>query len=416
MSGKPLTLATPPAFQCYDCLGCGACCRGRFAIIVTRADRARLEEQGWTADELGLGSRPLFSPSGDGFLLAHHDDGACVFLDARGLCRIHARFGEPAKPLACRLYPFRFVPLGSQLRVDVRFDCPATAGNRGRPIPGHRAALLGLLREMAPAVAPQAPPLCARVPATWAQLCRITETFESLLVDEALPLTRRVLGMANLAALLASPRVVELEGRKLSAFLETVARKVRDAAASAPARRTTPPGQVLFSFRQLAGLYGRLDRVGEAPRLLARLRDALRMLGGRGQVPPLRADFPRVTFAAIDRLTGTPANGAAAALERYLHLRLASMGFFGAAYYGRSYLDGMNALLLTYPLACWFARAYALGRGLDAPDAAALETALQIIDHQHGITPLLDLPSERYRARFLGDRAHLAALVRWYGE
>jgi hypothetical protein len=139
------------------------------------------------------------------------------------------------------------------------------------------------------------------------------------------------------------------------------------------------------------------------------------MLVGRGLLPPLHAELPAVPFAEIEQSHWSPTGDAAATLERYLHFRLVSMGFFGRSFYGRSYLDGMNALLLTYPLVCWLARAYALGRGLAAPDAACVAQAVRTVDHQHGITPLLDLPSERIRANFLCDRSHLRALTIWYG-
>ena len=418
MSTKPLTLTTPPSFQCYDCTGCGECCRGRFAIIISRADRDRIAGQQWDLPALGLDNGPLFLPRSGGFQLAHHADGSCIFLDADGRCRIHARFGESEKPLPCRLYPFRFIPLGSQVRVDVRFDCPATAGNFGRPIPGYRNALIGLMHQVVPHGAQNlpAPPLYGRVPATWAQLCRITESFERLITEETLDLTHRLLCAANLVELLHSPKIVSLEGRKLSEFLETVTMKVLATATDSPPRRDPPGSSVSLAFRQLLGVYGRIDQVGAKAQLIARLRQSLRIARGHGGVPPLRADFPAVTFADIETMSGVPANGAGAVAERYLRLRLTSMSFFGRAFYQRSYLDGLSSLLLTYPLACWFARVYALGSGLDTCQTAGMEKAIQIVDHQHGITPVLDFPSERYRMRFLGERENLRSLILWYGS
>lgn len=417
MSGK-FSLTTPPAFQCYDCKGCGECCRGRFAILISRADRARIETQGWTAEELGLGDRPLFVSHGDHFQLAYREDGSCIFLNEQGLCRIHARFGEPAKPLACRLYPFRFVPLGSQVRVDVRFDCPATASNFGRPVAQYRTALLRVLPDVVPEQAADlpVPSLYGAMPATWAQLCRISETFAHILVNNSADLTRRMLACVNFAALLHSPRIVTLEGRKFSEFLETIANKVVETAATDTLPRVAPPGMVQTAFRQVLGIYGRIDRVGEKAQPMARLRNSLNVIGGRGEAPAFRPDFPQVAFGDIDAMRGTPANGAADALERYYHLRLTSMGFFGRAFYGFSYLDGMNSLLLTYPLINWFARAYAHGAGLDTPNAACMAHAIQIVDHQHGMLPLLKSAPQRMLTNFLAERSHLRKLIIWYGS
>jgi hypothetical protein len=123
-----------------------------------------------------------------------------------------------------------------------------------------------------------------------------------------------------------------------------------------------------------------------------------------------------VEFAALEEAAGIPEGEAAAALERYYRMRLSSMGFFGRLFYGRPYLDGMGALLLTYPLTLWFARLYAAGRGLATPDLAAIERGIQVVNHQYGFSPYLDLPSERFRWRYLTDRTHLRNLVIWYGS
>ena len=69
--------------------------------------------------------------------LNHRKDGACVFLGENNRCRIHARYGAEAKPLACRLYPFVLVPTGERWRVGLRFAC-GTAGLHHAVKPVHR--------------------------------------------------------------------------------------------------------------------------------------------------------------------------------------------------------------------------------------------------------------------------------------
>ncbi|MDQ2800193.1 MAG: YkgJ family cysteine cluster protein [Armatimonadota bacterium] len=414
----PLKLITPPGSQRYDCTGCGDCCRGRFAIVITQADRDRIVGQGWTDEELGLHGKPIFTSSGADFQLAHRADGTCVFLTDDNRCRIHARHGEAAKPLACRLYPFTFVPLGKEVRVDVRFDCPATATSRGRPLAAHRPDLLELVKTAVPAQAAAlpVPPLYDDVRLSWAQLGRITEAFEQVLLDVSLDITRRVAACIALADGLRHPGLGEMDGRKLRDFLDAAASEVQQSAVDDLLRRKPPLATERMALRQLAGLYGRLDHVGGKAQLGQRLNVSLRMLAGKGRVPAVRPGFPSVTFAELEMARGIPTEDAAQALERYLHVHLAGMGFFGRAFYGRSYLDGLNALLLTYPLVCWFARAFAASENRPALDAACVERALMIVDHQHGITPLLDIPSERYRTRFLCEPGTLRSLTIWYGS
>jgi len=365
-----------------------------------------------------MAGQPLFTGSGDRLFFAHRTDGACVFLDTDNLCRIHKRFGESAKQVACRLYPFMLIPVGSQARVDVRFDCPAVAANRGRSI----AAQLPGLRELLPAVLPAAaatlpaPPLFAHVPMSWAALCRITDTFIQLLATPKLDLTRRLIAAATLSAALRTPRIAELDSVKLAELLTTASAKVIAAVADDPLTRRHPGGVTLLMFRQLLGVYGRADRLGERVDVGQRLRHALRMLGGRGMTPPLQADFPATPFAALEGMFGIPDGEAAAALARYYHVRLQAMSFCGVAYYQRSFLDGLNGLLLTYPLTLWFARLFAAGSNLPALDAACTTRAIEILNHQHGITPLLNLPTERFRQDQLTERTTLRALMVWYGS
>lgn len=373
--------------------------------------------QGWENDP-ELRNQKLAIPKGKGYRLAHHPDGSCIFLQKDGLCRIHARFGEPAKPLPCRLYPFRFVTLGSQVRADIRYDCPEVANNRGKPITTYRSYLKSLLLNLVSenSASNPAPPFFRKVSMNWEQLCRITETFERVIMTESLDITRRIVACVNLAALLHKPQIAALEGPVLNAFLEKVTAKLIAGVADDPLARVAPLRFTRLLFRQILVIYTREDRVGQHSPLGQRLITMLRMVIGSGTIPSLRQDLPTVSFADLEQTFCLPSPEVSAILTRFFRMRLNSMGFFGKNFYGRSYLDGINALFLTYPIIHWIARAYAAADDLDAPDANCITKALQIMAHQHGATPVLDIPSERIRTRFLCERSHLRSLVVWYGS
>jgi lysine-N-methylase len=404
--------------QHYDCTGCGDCCRGRFAIIITQADRDRIEKQGWSDSELGLEGKPLFVPRGSDFQLAHDSTGACVFLGDDNLCRIHGKYGEAAKPLACRMYPFRLIPLGSQVRVDVRFDCPATSGNLGRAIPAHKADLTVLLKSVAPEGVSDAvvPKFNATTTLPWAQLARVMEAFDRVLLDVSIDITRRIAGCVNLNAILRQMRLTGIGDADLDELLDTLTADVQAAAAADPLKRKPLLGIEGSMFRHLLDIYCRIDEVGKRSSQSSRLATSLRMLSGQGSVPALRDGFPITTFKAIDALSSIPTGDAALAVERYLHVHLTSMGYFGRGFYGRSFTDGLNSLLLTYPLISWVARAIAIGEGLATIDKQCTERAMAIIDHQHGVTPMLNTSSSKFVTNMLTDRRVLRALVIWYGS
>jgi len=412
-----MRLGTLPVYQCYDCTGCGACCGGYLAITVTPEEQARIQAQGWEADP-ALQGRAYFTRHGRHVLLAHREDGCCVFLNEEKRCRIHAKFGEEAKPLTCRLYPFGFVPAGDDVRTALRYDCPAVAENHGRPLSEHRAALTALLPQVVPADvrAIPAPPLLPGVPQGWGRALRLARAFEGLLNARTPDLTRRITAMVNLAAALHNRRLRDVTDRELDTLLDTAMKQVLAAAAQDALPRVAPTRVTAAMFRQLLGALGRRDRARAGQSLGWRLSTSIRMLGGRGPVPPLRTDFPAVTFAELDASFGLPGGAAADALVRYLRLRLHSLAFCGRAFYGRAVLDGLNALLLSYPLILWFARAHAAGRGAQTLDVASVTWGLQVVDHQYGRAPWLDLPSERFRQQSLCERSHLRSLVVWYGS
>src|SRR6476619_6180165 len=112
-----------PVIQNWDCHACGQCCK-EYEVIVTDAERERIAAQGWAGDP-AVPPGPLFvrtgSRRGGLYRLNSKPDGACIFLQDNGMCRIHAKFGSAAKPLACQVYPDVFVPVGDHWRIGVRF-------------------------------------------------------------------------------------------------------------------------------------------------------------------------------------------------------------------------------------------------------------------------------------------------------
>src|SRR6188508_152333 len=109
-----------PVIQNWDCHNCGGCCR-QHQIEITEAEYQRIVDQKWT-DADGVPAGKVVVKAGGllgklRYRLAHQVDGACVFLNEQGLCRIHAKFGEAGKPLACLVYPYAFHPAGKAVAV-----------------------------------------------------------------------------------------------------------------------------------------------------------------------------------------------------------------------------------------------------------------------------------------------------------
>ena len=185
-----------PSIQNWSCHSCSGCCR-QHGIAITDAEHDRIVAQNWTAaDGVSVGQSVFVRMGGwlgkKWWRLAHQPDGRCVFLDDQGLCRIHAKFGEPAKPLACRLYPYVFHPKGKQVVVSLRFSCPSVVRNRGRTLAQQQSELRELARQVVPErVTESRPPrLNDGTVLNWNDTLRVVQELETTLALGGAPIAR----------------------------------------------------------------------------------------------------------------------------------------------------------------------------------------------------------------------------------
>jgi len=105
----------------WRCVGCGACCSGRYRVELTETDLASLRslelerELAMRHDDCVETGVDVF---GDPAVFLRQRAGRCVFLTSARRCGIHAAFGAQAKPHGCRAFPFLAVltPRGATLR------------------------------------------------------------------------------------------------------------------------------------------------------------------------------------------------------------------------------------------------------------------------------------------------------------
>ncbi|HEY2911041.1 MAG TPA: YkgJ family cysteine cluster protein [Gemmataceae bacterium] len=419
-----------PVLQNWDCGSCSACCR-TYHVPVSAEERKRIEGQGWEREPEFAGV-PFFAHegnwlSGRSFRLNHRADGACVFLGPDNRCRIHAKFGAAAKPLACRIYPFLLVPAGDHWRLGLRYACPSSAANFGQPL----ADRLPEVREYAAALesdspsAVNAPPTALQkgqlVP--WSDLLRIAAAVSKILSDTDEPLERRwrmVLGLVHLCRDLkfdgGRDRSKMVTGGRLSEMLhvlgEAVAEDTPETADEVPR-----PGWVgRIMFRQMAAVYTRKDHGterGSAQRTpLSRIAAAIRFARGRGRVPLLNALVPDTTFEKAEEPAGPPSAATDALLTRYYKMKVESLQFCGPTNFDLPLWDGLESLAMTFPAICWLGRVLA---GQRSRDEATLQ-ALRMVDDNFGFNKLLGLGRQKFALRVLSGRGELARLVAWYSR
>lgn len=418
-----------PVLQNWSCHNCGGCCR-QHGIYITAAEKARIEAQGWTPEHGIPAAQPLFVRMRGGLKkawhrLAHQPDGACVFLDERGLCRIHARFGEPAKPLACRIYPYAFHPAGSKITIGLRFSCPSVVANRGAAVASQRKELRELAEQVVPrGVQLTSPPLIApgNPVSSWPDFLQFVGALEAILADdpeEPLAFLTRLLAALQFVDVLEQARFDRLTGGRIREFLEIVTDGVFEDIPERPEDVPEPGSVARTQFRLLAGHYARKDTYGSNDGTLRGrwklLRSALALTRGRGMTPSLQPRLSPVPFEALEAPFGVPADSEEL-FTRYFQVKLHGMSFCGAAYYQAPLVEGFRSLALVYPAVLWISRWIAAGEGRDRLEASDVAEALAIADHHHGYSPAFGTWGFRKRVQNLSQRQEILRLCAWYSR
>lgn len=408
-----------PQFQNWRCQGCGDCCRGYHVVVVTADEKQRIQSQGWTKAD-GIEPTKMVFPHGAKFRLAHKDNGECVFLDPEGRCRIHAKFGEQAKPLACRLYPYAIHPAGEKLVVSLRFSCPAAAANLGEPL----TTQLQTLQRLAGLIVPpgfrtvQPPPILAKATLAWPDFLRFIMRLDKTVAQGEVPLPLRLLRALDWLGAIERAKFDQITGSDADEILGALARRASQKLPHLPepAARPTAFGRLLF--RTLVFTYARRDTIKdlERPGLHKRkmLKAALKFLVAKGKVPAFRAGLPETEFAAVERPWGTPTTDTDDMLTRFFRVKIRGLHFCGPAYFDVPLIEGFRALCLLLPVTMWIARWLAAGEGAKALTSAHVARALTIVDHHHGYTEQLGSAAARRRVRLLAQRDDIAKLCAWY--
>ena len=418
MSLPPLQL---PTIQNWSCHNCSGCCR-QHLIEITEEERQRILGQKWTPED-GILDGPVVVPHRSSLLkkswrLAHAKDGGCVFLNDDGLCRIHAKFGEAAKPLACRIYPYALHPAGKKVTVSLRFSCPSVVANLGKPVSENRDELKKIERLVVPKNADRIPPprVNKRETLDWPDTLKVIHALEELLTDEDGGSVIECLFRALfVVGLVDQAQFGLIRGARLGDFLEIIS----EAAAAEEIPDSVQPASVMrMQFRLLVAHYARKDTVVDLDAGLAgrwRLfRAATKFASGRGSATPLQNCFQEVPFEMMEQSFGELPDEFEEILTRYLCVKLQGLHFCGPAYYDIPLVEGFRSLALIVPAICWIARWLAASDGRSVWTTEDLSKAMTIADHHHGYSPVFGSSGFRRRVNMLAKTDDLTRILLWY--
>jgi lysine-N-methylase len=408
-----------PTIQNWSCHVCGGCCR-KHEIEVTPEEKARIESQNWPASGELPADQPVFvamGRSGKRFRLAHQADGACVFLNEQGLCRIHAKFGEPTKPLACRMFPYTFHPGGKRILVGYRFSCPSVAANKGKLVAANDRDLKTLQNDTVPEGAAKipAPQVSPGEQLSWPDTFVIVEALERLAGDRSKPLIRRLLELNVIAGLLAQARFEKIQGPRVGELMQVLLDNVPHELPEDLGTIPKPSSLGRLQFRQHAAQYARRDTFVEARQSWAfrwqLFRAAVSYAMGSGKTPQMPSGYAPVPYADLDLPGGPITPEMDELITRYLRVKIQSQSFCGLAFYEQPIAEGLRALLLVVGVFFWLAKWRFRADGRTEWTFDDLAHAVTVADHHHGYSPALGGRTFRSRVRQLAEMEQIAPLL-----
>ena len=413
-----LPIRIPPVVERWDCRGCGRCCR-TVLVSLDEEDVARLRSQRWDQHPEFRGRPVMVRQSWwrKGYRLATTRQNQCVFLTAEKRCRIHELYGEAAKPLLCRLFPFQLAPLDGYANATLRRHCPSAAADLGRTMEEHLPAIRELAEKRpSDPRPPLPPPLTPGHRGSWSDFLRATDAIERLLLDQRYPLVRRIVHGLLFCDLLQRCRLSRLSSPDLDELLAMLETSAVEEAGDFFSQRRRPNRTGAVLFRQTALEYVRLH-----PSFVIEQswRERWRMIvlaaafaRGRGRVPTIHPSFPQNTFEALDEPLGQVKQATLRPLEAYFEAAAASRQYAVLTHGDWPLVESFRALALCHAVALWLVR---LSSGSRPPEAEDMLGAIAAIDRGQNY-PVLCGRRHRRRVNSLRRLGQLVPLVAWYAR
>jgi lysine-N-methylase len=364
----------------------------------------RLSALDWSGAARDLeGISPVVTRSGRP-ALARGADGACIYLGSENQCRIHERFGEAAKPLMCRLYPFGFFPVGNRVGVDVSFACRAVSRDEGEPLSGRIPEWTRLLHDAASGRRLHKFSKKYQVPGDL--LWELEHHLVSILSDMNLSVLDRVRAVFEFNRLATTSDPTTDAARTLRNVLaQGIPKQVRERPMEPGSERMDKTARAVFFHLLFLTLNPTPDALLSLPRK-SRAREAgLRVQAADGYKfekahPLVDNRESRATFGAAAKVRADAAvhGPAAELLARYLRAKIVGQRFLREADSEIPFVEAVPRLLLLYPMAIWTAKTLACERGAAALGDEDVRSALRLVDRSYGQIPLATLPPKPRKA------------------
>jgi hypothetical protein len=290
-------------------------------------------------------------------------------------------------------------------------SCPSAAADRGRAVDEHLGflkRLLGDTAEIDETVA--APPIVGRTRRSWDDFYRVAEAMERMLVDERLPLVRRLVHCVRFCNLLGQCKLKRVESEALVELMGALEELACADAGHLFQDREPPTKRTARLFRRLGAHFIRCVPGGRPTRTLRDqwrvMRSSARLARGASVLPGLHPRFRAVALEQLERPLGPLSADVLQPLTRFYETHAVSKRY-ALGQPGGSLVDSARRLAFAFPMALWMLRWLAADREPAAEDMVQIVVALE-----RGVT----LPALNRATSYLAESGQLERLIAWYGR
>lgn len=389
--------------QYYSCLNCGKCCK-IWDVPVSSAEKASICKLPLELQKHKLEDCFVKDAKRKNIFTIRKLDTRCVFLDDDNLCIIHKKFGEKAKPLACRIYPFDIFNWNDgTISASFRFDCPAVVAAKGKSISEYKTAILGFSNEISASGKVASAVYSQKLDCGTEKLRIVARAYRNILLNKNMPPAHKLLACSELLRFHSKKEnaqdIISAGESFSSDAIGLVDRSIHELEKKiSKAENLDLRQRILFRF--LVNGYVRTDEAaifGNSP--LGRIKrtfSLLRFCLGKGGLSEFMPEGQYLSTSICDPIE------AICEFRRnrfivpdiywnYLASKLDSLHFCGYPVFGHSFEEGMRHLLLTYPVVACLALMLAVKQEVDANIEDSFRKALMIVDHTFSRSPFFRL-------------------------
>jgi lysine-N-methylase len=401
-----------PILERWDCHHCTACCR-ETTIQLTAQDLVELRNQRWDQhpEFRGVPVTRRSSWLSGSPVLAHKEDGSCVFLTVEGMCRIHEQFGPDAKPAMCQQFPLTTVRTDRQEFFTVLRSCPSAAADRGRPLREHQSEYRRQHGKGSSAPTPPAvPPIVRGAQPSWNDFHRVAGALQRLVTDERFPLIRRLVHAVRFASLLDACRWRRVAEEARHELIELLEQSARDNCGPLFQDRPPPTRATARLFRRLGAHFIRCVPGGRPTRTVADHWRAMRYSGqvarAQDQLPALHPAFPSIASNMLERPLGPLVEEVLQPLTHLIESH-AHSSRYALTHPTLPLTTGIRRLVFLHPIALWMLRWRTTDRAPTTDDMVQIVVALE-----RGMA----LTALDRAVGYMNEADQLERLVAWYGR